>query len=154
MYIKRNLRQTFQEANTFFPALLVIGARQVGKTTFLSNIAEPSRRFVSLDFWDVPHVMPWIMLEREINYGLTNEIEKSLNKIPCPCTGEREEITMHDLIQNRQNDSHPEVTPEQKIRGYALSLFSTYPACRWRLCWMDVRHTVCSGAGGTLLYSA
>lgn len=60
MYIKRNLRQTFQEANTFFPALLVIGARQVGKTTFLSNIAEPSRRFVSLDFWDVPHVMPWI----------------------------------------------------------------------------------------------
>ena len=30
---------------------------------------------------------------------------------------------MHDLIQNRQNDSHPEVTPEQKIRGYALSLF-------------------------------
>ncbi len=49
MYIKRNLRRTFLEANTFFPALLVTGARQVGKTTFLRNNAEPERRFVSLD---------------------------------------------------------------------------------------------------------
>lgn len=53
MYIKRNLRQAFLEANTFFPALLITGARQVGKTTFLHNNAEPPRRFVSLDSLDV-----------------------------------------------------------------------------------------------------
>lgn len=53
MYIKRNLRTAFQEANAFFPALLVIGARQVGKTTFLRNNAEPERRFVSLDPLDI-----------------------------------------------------------------------------------------------------
>ena len=53
MYIKRNLRQAFLEADTFFPALLVTGARQVGKTTFLRNIAGPSRRFVSLDPLDM-----------------------------------------------------------------------------------------------------
>lgn len=53
MYIKRNLEKPFLEANDFFPALLVTGARQVGKTTFLRQIAEPGRRFVSLDAPDV-----------------------------------------------------------------------------------------------------
>ncbi|OQA82137.1 MAG: hypothetical protein BWY31_03383 [Lentisphaerae bacterium ADurb.Bin242] len=53
MYIKRTLEKPFLEANTFFPALLVTGARQVGKTTFLRRIAEPGRRFVSLDAPDV-----------------------------------------------------------------------------------------------------
>jgi len=47
------LRTAFLEANAFFPALLVIGARQVGKTTFLRNNAEPERHFVSLDPLDV-----------------------------------------------------------------------------------------------------
>lgn len=53
MYIKRNLRQAFLEADAFFPALLITGARQVGKTTFLCNNAEPPRCFVSLDPLDV-----------------------------------------------------------------------------------------------------
>lgn len=53
MYIKRSLKQAFLEAGQFFPALLVTGARQVGKTTFLRNNAEPGRRFVSLDPLDV-----------------------------------------------------------------------------------------------------
>ena len=53
MYIKRFLEKPFLEANGFFPALLVTGARQVGKTTFLRTIAEPGRRFVSLDPMDV-----------------------------------------------------------------------------------------------------
>lgn len=53
MYIKRLLEDAFLEANSFFPALLVTGARQVGKTTFLRQIAEPERRFVSLDPIDV-----------------------------------------------------------------------------------------------------
>ena len=53
MYIRRHLETPFLKANRFFPALLVTGARQVGKTTFLRNIAEPERRFVSLDAPDV-----------------------------------------------------------------------------------------------------
>lgn len=53
MYIKRFLEKPFLEASSFFPALLVTGARQVGKTTFLRNLAEPGRGFVSLDPPDV-----------------------------------------------------------------------------------------------------
>lgn len=53
MYIKRSLEKPFLEASSFFPALLVTGARQVGKTTFLRQIAESGRRFVSLDAPDI-----------------------------------------------------------------------------------------------------
>lgn len=53
MYIKRFLEQPFLEANEFFPALLLTGARQVGKTTFLRKISESKRGFVSLDPLDV-----------------------------------------------------------------------------------------------------
>ena len=53
MYIRRHLETPFMKANRFFPALLVTGARQVGKTTFLHSVAEPERRFVSLDVPDV-----------------------------------------------------------------------------------------------------
>ena len=53
MYIRRHLETPFMKANRFFPALLVTGARQVGKTTFLHCVAEPERRFVSLDVPDV-----------------------------------------------------------------------------------------------------
>ncbi len=49
MYVRRFLEEPFLEADDFFPALLVTGARQVGKTTFLRKIAEPERRFVSLN---------------------------------------------------------------------------------------------------------
>ena len=53
MYIRRHLTTPFLKANRFFPALLVTGARQVGKTTFLHSLGEPERRFVSLDTPDV-----------------------------------------------------------------------------------------------------
>ncbi len=53
MYVRRHLETPFLKANRFFPALLVTGARQVGKTTFLHRVAEPERRFVSLDVPDV-----------------------------------------------------------------------------------------------------
>ena len=49
MYIKRELEEAFLEANDFFSVLLLTGARQVGKTTFLKKIASSGRRFVSLD---------------------------------------------------------------------------------------------------------
>lgn len=53
MFIQRKLDQYLLDANNFFSVLLLTGARQVGKTTMLRKIAEPERRFVSLDPMDV-----------------------------------------------------------------------------------------------------
>jgi predicted AAA+ superfamily ATPase len=52
MFIKRNLEAAFKAANASFSILLLTGARQVGKTTFLRHIAEKNRKFVSLDNLD------------------------------------------------------------------------------------------------------
>lgn len=47
--IQRYASVEIQEASNEFPAVLVTGARQVGKTTLLRDTAESNRRFVSLD---------------------------------------------------------------------------------------------------------
>ncbi len=39
MFIERDIRKAIEAANRFFPALLLTGARQVGKTTFLRRLA-------------------------------------------------------------------------------------------------------------------
>lgn len=41
------------DASSEFPALMVTGARQVGKTTLLKEAAEGGRRFISLDLLTV-----------------------------------------------------------------------------------------------------
>ncbi len=49
-YITRELERKFLKLNGFFKAVLVTGARQVGKTTMLKHLAEgTSRTYVSLD---------------------------------------------------------------------------------------------------------
>lgn len=49
-YIKRELERKFLKMNSFFKAVLVTGARQVGKTTMLRHLAEGSdRTYISLD---------------------------------------------------------------------------------------------------------
>ena len=53
MFIHRHLEKAVLEANDFFSVLLLTGARQVGKTTFLKEIATSERKFVSLDPPDV-----------------------------------------------------------------------------------------------------
>ena len=53
MFIERNIKDTFERINSFFPVVLLIGARQVGKSTFLRKIAESGRKYVSLDPLDV-----------------------------------------------------------------------------------------------------
>jgi len=45
-YISRELERKFQEANRFFKAILVIGARQVGKSTMLKHLAQKEQRTV------------------------------------------------------------------------------------------------------------
>lgn len=49
MYLTRTLESWFKEASRQFPVLLVTGARQVGKTTFLRHASEPERTYVTLD---------------------------------------------------------------------------------------------------------
>ena len=48
-FIERAASTTVRELSEQFPAIMVCGARQVGKTTLLRNTAENGRRFVSLD---------------------------------------------------------------------------------------------------------
>lgn len=47
--LQRFLASTIREASATFPVVLVTGARQVGKTTLLRALAEPARRYVTLD---------------------------------------------------------------------------------------------------------
>ncbi len=49
MYLPRTLENWFSQAARQFPVLLVTGARQVGKTTFLRQVSEPERNYVTLD---------------------------------------------------------------------------------------------------------
>ena len=49
-YIHRELERKFLSMNSFFKAILVTGARQVGKTTMLKHLCEgQNRTYISLD---------------------------------------------------------------------------------------------------------
>ncbi len=52
MYIKRSMEKVFLELNEQYPAILVTGPRQVGKTTMLEQLMEQegrNREYISLD---------------------------------------------------------------------------------------------------------
>ena len=49
MYISRALEKKIRDISTQFPALIVTGPRQVGKTTMLRSIAGSTRKYVTLD---------------------------------------------------------------------------------------------------------
>ena len=49
MYIERALREAFLRGSDYFPAMLLVGPRQVGKTTFLRHLSSPERKYVTLD---------------------------------------------------------------------------------------------------------
>ncbi|MFH0998507.1 MAG: ATP-binding protein [Pseudomonadota bacterium] len=49
MYRSRTLETFVKTAAEQFPVLLITGARQVGKTTFLQHISQNDRRYVTLD---------------------------------------------------------------------------------------------------------
>ncbi|MBM4200806.1 MAG: ATPase, partial [Gammaproteobacteria bacterium] len=48
-YLERGLSDYWLESSGQFPVLLLTGARQVGKTTLLKHLADPNRRYVTLD---------------------------------------------------------------------------------------------------------
>ncbi len=49
MYWKRSLKSTFESVRKFFPAILITGPRQSGKTTFLINELKEKYAYVSFD---------------------------------------------------------------------------------------------------------
>jgi len=49
MYTARTLEGFFRKAASQFPVMLLTGARQVGKTTFLRHLSQDERAYVSLD---------------------------------------------------------------------------------------------------------
>ena len=49
MYIKRKIEQPFLDLSDSFPAVVIAGARQVGKTTLLKQLKGPDREYVSLE---------------------------------------------------------------------------------------------------------
>ena len=53
-YIHRNLEDFFKKNGACYPALLLTGPRQVGKTTFLKHISEENRNYVTLDSEPLP----------------------------------------------------------------------------------------------------
>lgn len=48
-YITRELERKFLKLNDFFKVILVMGARQVGKTTMLKHLAGSDRTYVTMD---------------------------------------------------------------------------------------------------------
>lgn len=49
MYIERSLKKVFHEALRFFPAVLITGPRQSGKTTFLKHEMPSDTKYVTFD---------------------------------------------------------------------------------------------------------
>lgn len=49
MYVARTLEGFFRKASSQYPVMLVVGARQVGKTTFLRHMSVAKRSYVTLD---------------------------------------------------------------------------------------------------------
>jgi len=49
MYIQRHLEEQILNASRYYPVVMVCGQRQVGKSTMLSHIKDPGRRYVTLD---------------------------------------------------------------------------------------------------------
>jgi len=49
MYINRDLENVVLKTSKAFPAVLITGPRQVGKTTLLEKLAENGRKYVTLD---------------------------------------------------------------------------------------------------------
>ncbi len=82
MYISRSIEETVKYLSERYPAVLVTGPRQVGKTTMLRKIAEEDRNYVSLDNPLVRELAinePGLFLERYEPPVIIDEIQYAPN---------------------------------------------------------------------------
>lgn len=85
MYVARTLEGFARAAARQFPVLLMTGARQVGKTTFLRHLSEPERTYVSLDdalLLDLARRDPALFLQRFRPPLLIDEIQYAPELLP------------------------------------------------------------------------
>ena len=85
MYLPRTLEKYANAITNQFPVLLVTGARQVGKTTLLRQMSEPSRTYVSLDdtmLLDLAKRDPALFLQRFRPPLLIDEIQYAPELLP------------------------------------------------------------------------
>jgi len=85
MYLPRTLETFAKSAAEQFPVLLVTGARQVGKTTFLRHLSEPERAYVSLDdplVLDLARRDPALFFQRFRPPMLIDEIQYAPQLLP------------------------------------------------------------------------
>ena len=78
MYIKRALEDTVRKTSATFPVMLVIGPRQVGKSTMLERLAEPNRKIVTLDDPDIRYLAktdPALFFQRYTPPVLIDEVQ-------------------------------------------------------------------------------
>jgi len=85
MYIKRALEGAIQKASTAFPVLLLIGPRQVGKTTMLGRLGGGNRNYVTLDDPDACYLArhdPAMFLQRYAPPVTIDEIQYAPEILP------------------------------------------------------------------------
>ena len=97
-YIERELERKFLEADRFFKAVLVIGARQVGKSTMLKHLADKQgRTVVTMDndyVRELASIDPQLFFQTYKPPILIDEIQKAPNlleyiKVMCDESEER-----------------------------------------------------------------
>ena len=85
MYISRTIEKAIKQASDFFPAVLITGPRQVGKTTVFENYESKNRNYVSLDILenrDLAKQDPGRFLERFRAPLLIDEIQYAPELFP------------------------------------------------------------------------
>jgi predicted AAA+ superfamily ATPase len=85
MYLPRTLESFAVRAARQFPVLLITGARQVGKTTFLRHLSEAERTYVTLDdplVLDLAKRDPALFLQRFRPPLLIDEIQYAPELLP------------------------------------------------------------------------
>jgi len=85
IYIKRAIEQSVLKISKTFPVLLVTGPRQVGKTTLLKQLADSSRKYVTLDDPDIRGLAvkdPALFLQRFAPPVLIDEIQYAPEILP------------------------------------------------------------------------
>ncbi len=85
MYLQRTLRDFVLKSSGQLPVLLVTGARQVGKTTFLQHISEHERAYVTLDdpiIMSLAREDPGLFMQRYPPPVLIDEIQYAPELLP------------------------------------------------------------------------